>query len=114
MICNGFIFNVIKTKIKLGDTHAVKYVLTDNRGFKAAQFEIWNWRDGKNISGFEIFGHYKGKGLSYGLLDFVTKKLGVKNLAVEKANLIAKHVYDKFGFEITEEDETLYYMSLLS
>ena len=52
--------------------------------------------------------------MSYGLLGFVTQKLGVKNLAVEKVNIIAKHVYEKFGFEVTEEDETLFYMSLPS
>ncbi len=107
-------FNAEKTKIKLGETNANRYVLTDNSGLRVAKFEVWDWWDGKNISGLEIFDPYKRQRLSYEILDYAVNEIGVRNLAVEKANLIAKHVYDKFGFEITEEDETRYYMSLVS
>ena len=99
--------------IKLGGTPAVKYIWFDDQR-KAAQFEVWDWWDGKNISGLEIFNDYRGKGLSYEILDYATNRLGVRNLAVEKDNAIAKHVYDKFGFEITAEDEKYYYMGLPS
>lgn len=113
MTCDGFYFNMTKTKIKLGETKADKYTWTDNKGLKVAQFEVWEWWDGNNLSGFEIFGEYKGKGLSYEFLDYATKNLGVNNLSVNKENDIAKQTYEKYGFKTTAEDETYYYMSLL-
>ena len=33
-------------------------------------------------------------------------------ITVKKTNTIAKHVYDKYGFQITDEDDKYYYMSL--
>lgn len=111
LFCGKLILKTSKTKIKLGKTPAVKYTWTDNKGLKVAQFEVWDWWDGKNLSSFEIFGDYKGIGLSYKFLDYA-KKLGVKNLAVKKENAIAKHAYDKYGFKTTAEDDGYYYMSL--
>lgn len=110
---SGLMLKMSKTKIKLGQTPAVKYTWTDKKGLKVAQFEVWEWWDGKNLSSFEIFGDYKDKGLSYEFLDYATKNLGVKNLSVKKENVIAKHTYEKYGFKSTDEDETYYYMSLL-
>lgn len=105
-------YKMKKTKIKLGNNAAYKYTWTDANGLNVAQFEIWDWWDGKNMSNFEIFGEYKGKGLSYEFLDYATKNLAVKNLAVSKDNSIAKHIYIKFGFKITDQDNQYFYMSL--
>ena len=107
-------FIMKKTKIKLGKTPADKYTWTDENGNKVAQFEVWDWWDGKNISNLKVYDEYKGRGLSYELLDYATKDLGVRNLAVAKDNNIAKHVYDKYGFMTTDEDSVFYYMSLPS
>ena len=65
-----------------------------------------------NVCDLEIFNQYKGKGLSYQLLDVATNELCVKNLAVNKQNHIAKRVYEKYGFKLIDENEDLYYMSI--
>ena len=65
--------------------------------------EIW-------IQGIELFGDSKGKGLSKYLLDITVKDLGATHLSVNKKNSIAKHLYDKYGFEVYDEDDTMYYM----
>lgn len=67
--------------------------------------EIW-------IQGIELFGDSKGKGLSKHLLDIAVKDLGAKYLSVNKKNSIAKHLYGKYGFEVYDEDDTMYYMTL--
>jgi ribosomal protein S18 acetylase RimI-like enzyme len=65
--------------------------------------EIW-------IQGIELFGDSKGKGLSKYLLDLAVMDLGATHLSVNKKNSIAKHLYDKYGFEVYDEDDTMYYM----
>lgn len=105
-------FSLKKNKVMLGKTPAVHYKWSDKNGKPVAEFKIWDWWDGKNVSDLEINENYRGKGLSYQLLDYAVKKCGAKNLAVNKTNSIAKHVYDKYGFEVTEEDDNMYYMSL--
>lgn len=104
--------NMEKKNVMIGKTPAVQYKGTCKNGDSVAEFKVWDWWDGKNVSDLEINEKYRGLGLSYQLLDYATKKLGVRNLAVNKTNSIAKHVYDKYGFEITYEDDDLYYMSL--
>lgn len=104
-------FNMTSTKVKLGKTPAAKYQWFDHKGNAVAKFTVFNWWDGKNIEDLRVYAQYKNHGLSYQLLDYATKKLGVKSLAVEKSNTRAKHVYDKYGFKVTETDEKYYYMS---
>ena len=99
-------------QVMLGETPSIQYNWHTKNGEHVAEFKIWNWWDGKNVSDFEIDGNYKGLGLSYQLLDYATKKCGAKNLAAKKSNTIAKHVYDKYGFRVTDEDDEYYYMSL--
>lgn len=101
-----------KSKVMLGKTPAMQYKWTDKNNHPVAEFKIWNWWDGVNVSDLEINEKYRGRGLSYQLLDYATKKLGVRNLAVNKTNGIAKHVYDKYGFKVVDQDDDLYYMSL--
>ena len=55
--------------------------------------EIYTW-----ITSIDIFPRYRGYGLSYQILDYVTKKMGANCLTVAKDNEIAKKVYDKYGF----------------
>lgn len=81
-------------------------------GEQVAEFKIWDWWDGKNVSDLEITEKYRGLGLSYQLLDYATKTLKANNLAVKKDNVIAKYVYDKYGFSTADEDDEYYYMSL--
>lgn len=99
-------------KVMLGDTPSTQYVWHTQNGDTVAEFKIWDWWDGKNVSDLEINEKYRGLGLSYQLLDYATKRCGARNLAVKKDNTIAKHVYDKYGFHVTEEDDEYYYMSL--
>ena len=90
----------------------IQYTWYTNNGDIIAKFKIWDWWDGKNVSDLEISEKYRGLGISYQLLDYATKQCGARNLAVKKNNTIAKHVYDKYGFQVTEEDNEYYYMSL--
>ena len=105
-------FSLKTNKLMLGKTPAIQYKWTDKKGKLVAEFKIWDWWDGVNVSDLEIHGEYKGKGLSYQLLDYAVKKCGAKHLAVNKTNNIAKHVYDKYGFEVVDQDDDLYYMTL--
>ena len=104
--------NMATKHVMLGKTPSIQYTWHTKNGDIIAEFKIWFWWDGKNVSDLEISGNYRGLGLSYQLLDYATKKCGARNLAVKKTNTIAKHVYDKYGFQVTEEDDEYYYMSL--
>ena len=105
-------FELTEKKVDLNGTPAKQYTWSDRDGETVAEFKTFNWWDGKNLCDLEVSTKYRKQGLSYELLDYATMKLGCKNLAVEKNNSIAKHVYDKYGFEVTEEDGDRYYMSL--
>lgn len=104
--------NMTTKHVMLGKTLSIQYTWHTKNGDVVAEFKIWNWWDDKNVSDLEISENYRGLGLSYQLLDYATKKCGARNLAVKKGNTIAKHVYDKYGFQVTEEDDEYYYMSL--
>lgn len=99
-------------QVMLGMTPSTQYTWHTQNGDTVAEFKIWDWWDGKNVSDLEINEKYRGLGLSYQLLDYATKRCGAINLDVKKDNTIAKHVYDKYGFHVTEEDDEYYYMSL--
>lgn len=103
----------LKTRnVMLGDTPSIQFLWVDENGHSVAEFSIWEWWDGVNVSDLEVYPKYRGLGLSYQLLDYATRKCGATNLAVDKDNRIAKHVYDKYGFKIVDEDKDMYYMTL--
>lgn len=104
--------NMATQQVMLGKTPSIQYTWHTNNGDIVAEFKIWDWWDGKNVSDLEICEKYRGLGLSYPLLDYATQRCGAKNLAVKKSNSIAKYVYDKYGFRVTDEDDEYYYMSL--
>ena len=104
--------NMATKHVMLGKTPSIQYTWHTKNGDIIAEFKIWDWWDGKNVSDLEINEKYRGLGLSYQFLDYATKKCGARNLTVKKNNTIAKHVYDKYGFQVTEEDDEYYYMSL--
>ena len=104
--------NMTTKHVMLGETPSTKYTWHTKNGYTVAEFKILDWWDGKNVSDLEINEKYRGLGLSYQLLDYATKICGARNLAVKKDNTIAKHIYDKYGFHVTEEDDEYYYMSL--
>ena len=104
--------DVTTKQMMLGKTPSTKYIWRTNDGDVVAEFKIWDWWDGKNVSDLKISEKYRGLGLSYQLLDYATKKCGAINLAVEKSNTIAKYIYDKYGFRVTDENDLYYYMSL--
>lgn len=104
--------NMTTKRVMLGKTPSIQYTWHTRNGNHVAEFKIWDWWDGKNVSDLEISENYKGLGLSYQLLDYATKRCGAKNLAVKKSNTIARYIYDKYGFQITDEDDENYYMSL--
>lgn len=66
----------------------------------------------KWIQGLEIFGKYKGTGLSLGILDIGVKDLGAKYLSVRKTNTIAQKIYKKYGFTVYKSDDYMDYMKL--
>ena len=104
--------DVTTKQMMLDKTPSTQYIWRTNDGDVVAEFKIWDWWDGKNVSDLEISEKYRGLGLSYQLLDYATKRCSARNLAVKKDNTIAKHIYDKYGFHVTEENDLYYYMSL--
>lgn len=64
------------------------------------------------IQGLEVFGDNKGKGLGKNLLDIAVNELNATKLSVRKTNNIAKHLYEKYGFEIYDSDDYMNYMKL--
>lgn len=103
-------FQLKKQYINFYDRKAIKFLWTKNNQ-KVAEFKIWEWWDGLNISDLKIYKKYRGNYLSYELIDYAVKKLKVKNLAVKKSNKIAIHIYENYGFYKTQENDNFYYMS---
>ena len=62
------------------------------------------------IQGIEVFGDNQGKGIGHALLDHAVKDLNATHLSVNKKNIRAKGLYDKYGFNTYDEDDTMYYM----
>lgn len=98
--------------LTIEDVPAIYHAWYTNEGRKVASFIIWTQWDGINLSDLEIEKPFRSLGLSYPLLDYATKELGVRCLAAEKDNSLAKHIYEKFGFKIVAEDEECYYFTL--
>jgi hypothetical protein len=105
-------FKMSTKNVDLNGTPGVQYNWKDSKGNLVAKFTTFKWWDGKNIEDLAVSNNYKKKGLSYQLLDYATKELNCKHLAVDKDNKIAKHVYDKYGFKIADQDNNRYYMEL--
>lgn len=63
------------------------------------------------IQAIEISKEYKGQRLSYDILKSCVN-LGGRKLTVAKNNSIAKHVYDKFGFRVSNVTDNQYEMAL--
>ena len=64
----------------------------------------------KWIVSLEVTKEYKGYGLSEQVLDYAVKRMNCKYLSVNKNNQIAKYIYDKYGFKVYKESDTMYYM----
>ena len=68
--------------------------------------------DTKWIISLEIISKYRGYGLSNQILDYCVKSMKCKYLSVNKNNELAKKIYDKYGFRVYYEDNTMYYMTI--
>lgn len=73
---------------------------------KISDLEYEKW-----VSNVYVSPKYRKRGLSYALLDVATV-LGGSRLSVKKGNNIAKHAYEKYGFEVFDENDKFYYMRL--
>lgn len=104
-------FSVVQSEKDISGTTVRQYDFFDGSK-KACSVQTFDWWDGKNVAGLEVSEEYKGRGLSYSLLDYAVNELNVVNLAVEKSNSIAMHVYEKYGFVRVDEDESYVYMSV--
>ena len=85
----------------------------------ACVFMVFNDRGHKIINNLEVLPKYRGKGLSTQLLDYAVKNKGANHLWVNDDNSIARHLYEKYGFEYTgdkykEDGHTRLYMALES
>ena len=105
-------FRMSKINTKIGKTKAILYKWYDSNNDPVAKFRVFDWWDGKYIEDLLVYNKYRGMGYSYDLLDYATKTLKCNALSVEKTNKIAKHVYDKYGFKVVDEDDKYYYMHL--
>lgn len=91
------------------NTKGYLYLLNDK---VQAMINVEDKQGEKWIQGLEIFGDAKGTGLSKSLLDVAVNELGATKLSVNKKNILAKSIYDKYGFKVYDEDGTMYYMEL--
>ena len=91
------------------NTKGYLYLLDDK---VQAMINVEDKQGEKWIQGLEIFGDAKGTGLSRSLLDVAVNELGATKLSVNKKNTLAKSIYDKYGFKVYDEDNTMYYMEL--
>ena len=91
------------------NTKGYLYLLNDK---VQAMINVEDKQGEKWIQGLEIFGDAKGTGLSRSLLDIAVNELGATKLSVNKKNTLAKSIYDKYGFKVYDEDDTMYYMEL--
>lgn len=64
------------------------------------------------IQGLEVFGDNQGRGLGTALLDEAVTNLNADRLSVNKNNIKAKRLYDKYGFDTYDQDDTMYYMEI--
>lgn len=64
------------------------------------------------IQGLEVFGDYKGMGISKELLDTAVNELGATHLSVRKTNTTAKNIYDRYGFVVYDETDYMDFMKL--
>lgn len=72
------------------------------------------YRDDKTkwVVSLEVMPKYRGYGLSEQVLDYAVKTMKCTYLSVNKNNEIAKKVYDKYGFKVYKESDSMYYMAL--
>lgn len=83
-----------------------KLVATINTEIKDDDY-VW-------INAFEIFGEYKGHGLSKQILRFAIKDLNITHLSVNKKNEVAIKLYKSLGFNTYRESENMLFMSIHS
>lgn len=103
--------SLVESTKDVSGTNVNQYDFFDGRK-KVCSVNTFDWWDGRNIEGLEVSNDYRGQGFSYALIDYAVNVLDARNLAVEKGNDIAIHVYKKYGFVIIDEDETYLYMSI--
>ena len=68
--------------------------------------------DTKWITSLDVRPNFKGHGLATQLLDYATKSMNCKYLSVNKANKLAKYIYDEYGFKVFREDDRMFYMTV--
>lgn len=68
--------------------------------------------DTKWITSLDVRPNFKGHRLATQLLDYATKSMNCKYLSVNKANKLAKHIYDEYGFNVFHEDDRMFYMTV--
>lgn len=66
----------------------------------------------KWITSLDVRPNFKGHGLATQLLDYATKSMNCKYLSVNKANKLAKYIYDEYGFKVFREDDRMFYMTV--
>ena len=64
------------------------------------------------IQGIEISKQYQNKGIGKELLDYAVKNLGVTHLSVNKKNTLAYDMYLKCGFEVYDQTDSMYFMTI--
>lgn len=90
------------------------YIWLNEEGEPVCYVETCEYADDhtKWIEMVEVMKKFKGHGLAKQLLDFATKTLNCKYLAVDKNNEVARHVYVKYGFKPYYEDKRIFAMTL--
>ena len=107
---DGRIYNKYKDQCKdlkhidYKNDHA--YILLDKSEWVGLVAVDTNKDDGnKWITAIVVNPSYRGKRISYQLLDFAINQFGANSLTVTKSNKVAIHAYEKIGFKIINQSK---------
>lgn len=99
-------------KISIIKNHLITIVLTNNDdiiGYGHIDYEKKYWLGLCILEKHRSNGY--GKAILNYLINFVKdNKIIAIHLSVDKNNIIAKNIYDKFGFKIIKDNEKIYIM----
>ena len=88
-------------------------IFRDQHGHIVGYFNTVKYGDGSVwLQALEVTPEYQGKGIGTQLLKYAIKKFNVSKLSVARTNEVALRMYQKCGFTITRESDSMYFMEL--
>lgn len=90
--------DVEEMELKERATYKEIRIVLNNKEIGRAEIKI----EEKELCNFEIFEPFQNKGYGTNALKLLSDKYNIQKLVVKSDNEIAKHIYEKIGFVLTE------------